>query len=235
MSTQRPPRGREENLKYQVFFLWIHRTEVTYRAQLCKRGTLLFCQKINVHSSQPELPNIRMRTFTSLCKFLICSYLQLQSTRDKFLNCILIKLQNVFQKMSLHFPTTWKTFKNWNTKCVMPEKKWIVFSGDSHSLPNLHLLWGLKSKIIHPPPIWARKLMVTAPWVAIEKLMGSGYIEYNVLQNKCKTIRNRAMLDLVILYSHWSFFHSSWVLVEPLSQCIIQDNLLKSCVMVSYR
>lgn len=81
LSIQQPPGGREENLKYQVFFLWIHRTEVTHRAQLCKRGTLLFCQKINIHSPQPEFPNIGMRTFTSLCDFLIFSYLRVQSTR----------------------------------------------------------------------------------------------------------------------------------------------------------
>lgn len=81
---QQPPRGREENLKYQVFFLWIHCTEVTLRTQLYTRGSLLFCRKINDHSSQPEQPNIRVRTSTSLCKFLICSYLQVICFKTAF-------------------------------------------------------------------------------------------------------------------------------------------------------
>lgn len=153
---QQPPRGREENLKYQVFLLWIHCTEVTHRAQLCRRGTLLFCQKINIHSSQPELPNVRMRTFTSLCKFLICSYLQVQSTTDMFSNCILIKCQNIFQAISLHFPPNWKTFTNWNKYKMCHSWKMDLFYWWLLLLAKSVLLWGLKSKIIHLPSIWAR-------------------------------------------------------------------------------
>lgn len=39
------------------------------------------------------------------------------------------------------------------------------------------------------------------------KAAGKWPVEFHVLQNKCKTITNHATLDLVILYSHYSFIH----------------------------
>ena len=49
--------------------------------------------------------------------------------------------------------------------------------------------------------------MVTAHWVVVEKLLGSGSVEFHVLQNKRRTITNRATLDIVTPCSHYSFIH----------------------------